>query len=465
MAKFGVEEILKITKGKLIQGDRNTVFEGVSTDSRTIKEGEIFVALKGNNFDGHNFIKEALEKKAKGTMVEKKFSIESNPKFCIIHVEDTLNSLRELASYHRKKFNIPIIAVTGSNGKTTVKEMISKILSAHFSVLKTPYNYNNQIGLAHTLLEMDTNHEIAVFELGINHYGEMEILSDMVKPKMAIFTNIGKTHLEFLESPLGVLKEKMDLIKDFNEENIVIFNIDDPLLRERFVNSRDIFSLISFGVENEADFKGEKLSFSEEGISFRVKDVDFYLPLIGKHNVYNALCSIAVGSIFDIPLEKMALSLKEFCPPSMRMNLRKVKGEKEFILIDDTYNANPNSVISAIESLSLFKNSGKKILVLGDMLELGKESYNCHREIGLSLKDKDIDIILTFGKHSAVINEMVKNFKNINTALHFDSYSTIIDFLKENIENNDVILIKGSRGMHMEEIVKGISEIEKVSVI
>lgn len=466
MAEFKVREILEATSGRLIQGDNKVIFKGISTDTRTLKEGDIFIALKGRNFDGHNFIKEALEKKALGAIVEREIVLKDKPNFCIFLVEDTLSSLRKIAIYHSQRFNIPIIAITGSNGKTTVKEMIYHLLSPYFPILKTPYNYNNQIGLALTILEMNKNHRAAVFELGINHKGEMEILRDLVKPKIAVFTNIGKSHLEFLDSPFGVLKEKVSLIANFKETNTVVFNADDLLLKEWFFIHKEGFSSLSFGIENEADFKADNLSCSEKGISFRIKNIQFFLPLLGRHNIYNALSSIAVGSLFNISLREMSLSLKDFRPPMMRMNVLRIKKDnREFIIIDDTYNANPNSVISAIDSLLLFNTLGRRFLVLGDMLELGEQSLSCHREIGLYLSDKKgLDFLLTLGKYSLEINKVVKSSGNVKEIKHFNSPLEIIEFLKENVNSHDILLVKGSRSMHMEEIVKGLLEEIKVAI-
>ncbi|MCM8778571.1 MAG: UDP-N-acetylmuramoyl-tripeptide--D-alanyl-D-alanine ligase [Candidatus Omnitrophica bacterium] len=466
MAEFSGEEILRITQGRFLQGNLKTIFQGVSTDSRSLKEGNIFIALKGKNFDGHDFIDEALAKGAKGVIVEREIRKENNPDFCIFQVRDNLLALREIASYHRQRFNLPVVAVTGSSGKTTVKELVYHLLSPFFTILKSPHNYNNEIGLALTLLEMNSSHEIAVFELGINHQGEMEILRDMVKPELAIFTNIGKTHLEFLGNPQGVLKEKITLVKNFNKKNTVVFNVDDPLLRKWFLREGKRLSLISYGIENEADFRAEFLTLSDREIRFKVKGVNFSLPLVGKHNIYNVLAAISTGSVFDIPIEEMALSLRDFHPPKMRMNVLHIRREgKEIIIIDDTYNANPNSVISAVEALSYFKARGRKILILADMLELGDYSEDCHREIGLFLRDQEIDMLLTFGKYTRVVGRMVISSKNIKEVRHFSSHSEIVEFLKEDIRNGDVLLVKGSRGMQMENVVQEILTEEKVSVI
>ncbi|MCM8784053.1 MAG: UDP-N-acetylmuramoyl-tripeptide--D-alanyl-D-alanine ligase [Candidatus Omnitrophica bacterium] len=472
MLEIRAEEILKITKGELLQGQSKTVFRGISTDSRSIRAENIFVALKGPNFDGHDFIREVLSKGTRGAIVESQMSIGEDPEFCIIRVQDTFEALRKIAYFHRSKFKLPVIAVTGSNGKTTVKEMIYHLLSPFFSVLKTPYNYNNQIGLASTLLEIDSYHKVAVLELGINHQGEMEVLRDMVRPNIAVFTNIGKTHLEFLESTSGVLKEKMHLVSNFNRDNTIVFNNDETLLRENFLQRRSNLSLLSFGLENDADFKGEFLFCSDAEVRFRVRNVYFNLPLIGKHNIYNALAAIAVGALLGISLKDMAFHLKNFCPQKMRMNIFRIKKknaslnkEEEFIVIDDTYNANPNSVMSAIEALSCFKTGGRKIVVMADMLELGNYSYKCHREIGLFLgSNKDIDILLTLGNYSQEISEVATSLAKIREIRHLNSHLEIIEFLKDTINDGDVLLVKGSRGMRMEEVVKGVMEIDKIVV-
>ncbi|MFN7170629.1 MAG: glutamate ligase domain-containing protein, partial [Candidatus Omnitrophota bacterium] len=251
-----------------------------------------------------------------------------------------------------------------------------------------------------------------------------------------------------------------------NKKNAVVFNVDDPLLRKWFLREGKRLSLISYGIENEADFRAEFLTLSDREIRFKVKGVNFSLPLVGKHNIYNVLAAISTGSVFDIPIEEMALSLRDFHPPKMRMNVLHIRREgKEIIIIDDTYNANPNSVISAVEALSYFKARGRKILILADMLELGDYSEDCHREIGLFLRDQEIDMLLTFGKYTRVVGRMVISSKNIKEVRHFSSHSEIVEFLKEDIRNGDVLLVKGSRGMQMENVVQEILTEEKVSVI
>lgn len=441
-----------------MQGNREMKFSGISTDSRTIKKGELFIALEGQNFDGHNFITEAFHKGARGAVVAKKTLFREDPEFAIILVKDALGALRAISRFHRQRFNLPIIAITGSNGKTTTKEMVYDVLSSSYRVLKTASNHNNQIGASLALLNLDPSYDLAVLELGINHFGEMEVLRDLTQPSIALFTNISSTHLEFLDTPEDVLKAKLELVKDFTAESKVIINADDDLLRRGFLETKRNFSVLSFGIEQKADFQAEILNIDNRGLSFKVNESSFFLPVLGRQNIYNALAGIAMGNLFGVSSEKIILALRDFRLPRGRMNIEECDG---FILIDDAYNANPESVRYAVETLANFKTAERKILVLGDMLELGKYSEICHRRLGNSLSQIKIDILITVGKCAAKVSEQVIGFKGREQVKHFSSNREAAVFLNDIVKTGDVVLIKGSRAMHMEEILVGLRQYRK----
>jgi len=451
MVEFNLRDILHATGARLLQGKREIRFSGISTDSRTIKKGELFIALKGPNFDGHNFIRESLRKGAQGAIVSEKIYLRENSEFPVVWAKDTLASLRDIASFHRRRFNLPIVAITGSNGKTTTKEMTSQVLSSSLVVLKTVSNHNNQIGVSLALLGLDSSYNAAVVELGINHHGEMEVLRDILEPDIAVFTNVGRTHLEFLGRPEDVLKAKLGLIKKFTRQSKVIINTDDALLRKSFLQTKKDFSVISFGIDAKADFWAKIHRIDSRGIDFEVNGVPFSLPVLGRYNVYNALAAVAVASLFNITLGKASELLHNFHLPAMRMN---VENCDDFILIDDSYNANPDSVRWAIETLADFKARGRKILVLADMLELGKYSATYHLQIAGLLEKFKVDILLTVGKHARKISEKAAASKNVEIARHFSSNQEAALFLDSIVESGDAVLFKGSRAMRIENILE-----------
>jgi UDP-N-acetylmuramoyl-tripeptide--D-alanyl-D-alanine ligase len=451
---FKIKEILEATGVGLLQGNKETMFRGISLDSRTLKKGELFVALKGNNFDGHDFVSDAINKGAQGIVICRDIVPVVKSDFVIMQVKDTLAFLRDIARFQRLKFNIPVIAVTGSNGKTTVKEMIYEILSLNYRVLKTPANHNNQIGVSLTLLDLSPEYEMAVAEAGINHFGEMGVLRDILQPNIAVFTNIGSSHLEFLVSPEDVLKAKLELIEKFASGNQVTINADDYLLRREFLVKKKDFQILSFGIKEKADFQAKVINIDNRGLEFEVKGISFFVPVLGRHNIYNALAAIAVGSISGIALDRISQGLKHFHLPCMRMNIERLD---DFTLIDDTYNSNPDSLKYAIETLINFRHQGRKILVCADMLELGRHSQSLHSQMGEFIARSRIDLLLTIGHYAKEISDRaVTANKHIKEVRRFLNNQEALVFLSEIIRPDDVVLVKGSRSMHLEEIVQGL---------
>lgn len=455
MAEFKLSDILRATQGRLLQGKGETSFLGISTDSRTIKPGELFIALEGQNFDGHDFITCAWHKGARGSLVKKDILLPEKPDFVIISVKDTLAALRKIASFVRGKFKGPVIAITGSNGKTTTKEMAYAVLSLDYRVLKTTGNHNNQIGISLALLDLNTSYDLAVIEAGISRVGEMGLLRELLMPSLAVFTNIGRAHLEFLDNLEIVLQEKAELIKNFTRQNSLIINADDYLLRKNFLIPQKAFPVISFGIESASDFRAKILALDKGGLSFEVKGLDFFLPVLGRQNIYNALASICLGSLFGIPLGRMRLALENFHLPPMRMNLSNCDG---FLLIDDTYNANPDSVGYALETLANLKSSGRKILVLGNMLELGKYCDFYHSQIAKFILKSKLDILLTVGEYAKIISAQILASNGVGLVRQFSSNQEAVSFLKDILKPGDVVLVKGSRKMHMEEISAGLRQ-------
>jgi len=453
---FKVKDLIKATNGKLLQGKENLVVSGVSTDSRTIKSGELFIALKGLNYNGHEFIKDAIKKKAKAIVIsEKKKYIYPN-NLALILVSDTTVALQDIAAFHRNRFKIPVVAITGSNGKTTTKDMLADILSKKYKVLSAQGTNNNKIGVSKTLLQLNKRHQVVVLELGTNHFGEISNLAKISRPDTAIFTNIGQSHLEFLKSPAAVFKEKYSLINRINPHGLIIFNNDDRYLRGIERKLKGKFRSIAFSIENQSGIRATKINLCFDYLEFLFNNkVWIRLNTPAEHNVYNALAAIACAEIFKLGISEIKTALEEFKFPQRRFNFNRIK---EFYLIDDSYNSNPLSLSRAVDILSRF-NCGRKILVCGDMLELGKASKRLHFDLGMKIAENGIDILITVGKLSRWIAKGAQR-KNLNKKriLCFGSSDQVADKLAKMIIPGDVILVKGSRSIAMEKIVEGIKQ-------
>jgi len=461
-----IGEIVKTLGGELNNGDLQERVSGISTDTRTIKKGELFVPLKGENFDGHDFIEEAYKKGAAGSLTQKQ--IEKHRGFKnLIHVEDTLKSLHKLAAYYRKKFNVPFVAVTGSSGKTTTKEMISSVLSQRKKVLKNQGNYNNHIGLPLTVFKLDTGIQVGVVEMGMSSLGEIEKLSRIVKPHVAVITNIGTAHIEKLGSREQILKAKTEVFQVMDNRGIAVLNGDDALLYSygRNLKLRKYF----FGFRR-GDFQALNIkSHGLRGVEFDIKTKDkilkdFYVPLPGKHNVYNALAAVCVGMVFGLSPEEIKEGLKQTKREKMRLEIS--RGIKNCMIINDAYNANPDSMKAAVDvlvELAASAKKGRKIAVLGDMLEMGEWAPPWHIEVGKYAAQKGVDLLITVGKMAKFIAEgALETGMDSGNIASFINNEDVIEFLKTNLKENDKILIKGSRGMKMEQIAETFIGKERV---
>lgn len=452
-----ISEILKATKGKLLSGDEGRDIDLclISTDSRTIKSGEFFLPLKGDNFDGEAFVDDALKKGAIGAFVQRT----SGPigpegrRHCsdriIIEVKDTLQALHDIARRHRRKFNIPVIGVTGSNGKTTVKEMVAKVLSSRFNVLKNEGTKNNHIGVPQTLLKLNSSHAICVLEMGTNHRGEIRILCDIAKPTVAVITNIGPSHLEYFKDLKGVFNAKKEIFESLNRDSLAVLNGDDRYL-SRVTGTA--FRIRRFGFNDNNDFKASRFSVENNMIKFYVNDRSpFILKLLGIHNVHNALAAIAVGEFFHLDYEIIKKELAEYSPPSMRLNISDIGG---LSVIDDAYNSNPLSMKCALETIKEYPAPARWV-VSADMLELGGKEKEFHRSMGEVIANMSFEGLITFGNLSrhtssaALERGMLKN-----RVWHCDSHEEIAILLRRIAKSGDVVLIKGSRAMKMEEVIK-----------
>lgn len=450
---FALNELLAATQGRLAHGKNKAQVMGISIDSRTIRPGEAFIAIKGDNFDGHDFIAEAIKKGA-SCVISGPGTRNKEPGTVFIEVRDTIKALGDIACFQRQKYDIPVIAVTGSNGKTTTKEMLAWVLSGKFKVLKNEGTKNNQIGLPQALLKLDSAHEIAVLEIGTSHFGEVGYLAGICRPNIGIITNIGASHLEYLNSLNNVFKEKYTLIKNLKTPFIAVLNADDSYLRKKVTARVKKPVAIGFGIKNQGDFFASEIRNYKGGLEFRVNRKNkVTLKTLGCYNIYNVLAAIAVARIFGLKYTDIARQLASFEFPQGR--LRAVKLNR-INFIDDTYNSNPLSLRQALDTLKGFKTKGRKILVMGDMLELGKQSRWFHSQAGCAAAES-CDIFVSVGKLSQVSARAARrsglDAKNIFTC---GSSAEARDILYTKIlpGEDDVVLVKGSRAIKMEDVLK-----------
>lgn len=450
--RISISDIKKLTNVEILNKDLIKSIKGISIDSRKLKEGDLFFAIKGENFDGHQFVNDVISKGASAVVIEKsqveKFSSSNFP---LIVVDDTIKALGELANIYRKKFDVKVIGLTGSNGKTTTKEMIAKVLSSKFKTLKTEGNLNNAIGVPLNLFKLEKSHELAVLEMGINHFGEMKVLCDIAEPNYGLITNIGTAHIEFLESREGIAREKGELFQFLRKNNGYAFVFsDEKLIKEQ---AKDIKKKLTFGFNSRCDVKGKIISLNNLvqptlKVSYKGKSEIINLPTFGIHTAQNALCAVAVGVKFGISLGRIKKELESFQSYDKRMQLIEID---EFTVINDAYNANLDSMKMAIQTLSLMKGYTSKVAVLGDMLELGKFSEEFHRELAHCLKEHKIDKTYFFGELTLI--SYYEALKLDLNAKHFDDKKKIAEEILSTVPPGSLILLKGSRKMKMEEII------------
>jgi UDP-N-acetylmuramoyl-tripeptide--D-alanyl-D-alanine ligase len=453
MKNISLKEIKKAASADLITGELNMDINKIKIDSRKIETGDLFIAIIGENQDGHQFLKSAVENGASAVIVDRLVSLPD--KITVLKVEDTTRALQDIANYYRiKQLELKVIAVTGSAGKTTTKDMTASVLSQKFSTLKTEGNYNNHIGLPLTLLKLDGSEDFAVLEMGMSGFGEIELLSEIALPDVGIITNVGAAHLEQLGSIENIAKAKKELIDSLDESGVVFLNYDNKYTKK--MGKEFEGKIVYFGFEKGADLRVIDYSFNKNGLrqNFSVKYRDefynFYIKKLGKHNIYNALCAAAVGLEYNISEGDIQKGLLEADFTSLRMET--ITLANKAVLINDCYNANPLSVRAAVDVLYEFPGK-RKIAVLASMLELGKDSAAAHKNIGNYIFEKNIDILVTVGEKAAEIALGAAEAGMFNEKIYsFNKKEEAADFLKSEYREKDIILIKGSRANEMEKI-------------
>jgi UDP-N-acetylmuramoyl-tripeptide--D-alanyl-D-alanine ligase len=446
-------DIINITRAEA-RGIRHNIDIGrISTDSRTINRGELFIALDGKNFCSNDFITDAVNKGASAVIANERCVISGNKDTPLLIVKNTRDALSSIAKAHRELFKIPFICIVGSNGKTTTKDLISHILGTRFNVLKTEENHNNQIGIAKTLLKLE-NHDMAVIEAGTNSPGEIAHSAKVIRPDIVVTTNIGMSHLEGLKTIDGILREKMAMVEALrtNGAGTWVKNLDDKALS---TIGYEALNTIGFAIRNKnARYNAEGISCRNDGMEFSIKGECFFIPLVGVHNIYNSLAAIAVTELF---MERDAIrqALFSFNPVSKRMQIQRCGS---FKVIDDTYNANPNSLECAVAALKDLTGCRKRFFVCADMMELGENSRAIHYDCGKFIaRSEAIDSLILFGQYAVnVAQGAIEYGMNKDHIIEAKEKTEIVDFLKQNLAENDVVLIKGSRSMKMEEVVHGL---------
>lgn len=451
-----VKEILEVTKGKLVYGDVNGKCENFSKDTKSINKDDIFVGIKGETKDGGMFYKDAFNAGAKGCIlneeIAEKFE-EFNGKFLIV-VQDTIKAIQEIAKLKREKYNIPVVAITGSVGKTSTKDIVASVVSQKYNVLKTQGNMNNHIGLPMTILGLK-EHTAMVVEMGMNHSGEISVLTNIAKPTVAVITNVGTAHIGNLGSRENILKAKLEILEGLSSEGKLIINNDNDMLHNWYIDNKEKYNIVTYGIENESRQMATNITYSENRSKFTLKNKDtneqIDVPVGGEAFVYNSLAAICVGKELGISIEKIKEGIAKFKLTKMRLDVQ--KSNKGYTIINDCYNANYDSMKSALEYLKN-TNAKRKIAVLGDMLELGEYSKQLHHKVGEEVVKNKIDILIAVGNEAGEIANVA--MKSGIETYHFNNNNEAIEKLKELLEKEDAILIKASNSMNFKEIVSEI---------
>lgn len=456
MEKITVKELTKACKGKQILGKLDTTVEGIVIDSRKANKSNVFVAIIGENLDGHNFIDSAYDNGCRTFIIsdrKAKLPIRKDV-INVIVVDDTQLAMGRIASYYKERFHIPYIGVTGSVGKTTTRDMIYSALTGKYNAHKNVGNLNNHLGVPLTLFELNKKHECAVIEMGMSHFGEIEYLADMVHPKIAVISNIGLSHIENLGSQEGILKAKLEIVKNFNKDNLLVINGDDKMLST--LKDKELpYRLKTFGFSSNNDIYCKEYNTTTENIKFvcniNGKDESFEVPTLGEHNILNAMSAILVGTELDLTIDEIRTGLKNYTATGMRLDVIK---ENDFTVINDCYNASPDSMKSSLKVLGGFDN--RKVAILGDMFEMGDMAEMGHRSVGESVL-KNADLLITIGKNSKFIgDEAISLGFNKEKVYHYGSKNELFLNINSILNKKDTILVKASRGMKLEDVVNRI---------
>lgn len=461
--KIYIKDIIKCTDGKLIIGNENDVCEEFSKDTRNINKDDTYIGIKGENFNGNLFWKDALDKGAKTVIVENvEFTnndLENYKSKNIILVDNTLNALYKIAKFKRSLYDIPVIAITGSVGKTSTKDIVANVVGQRYKTLKTEGNNNNNIGLPFTILKLK-DHQALVIEMGMNHFKEISLLTNIAKPTISVITNIGTSHIGNLGSRENILKAKLEILEGM-EIPILVINNDNDLLNDWNIKNSKKYNVYTYGIENNSNIIAKDIVLNDSGSEFNciTNDEKFNIsvPVSGNHFVYNALCAITIGKLLNIENTDIQNGIKGFELTKKRMDILKISNN--ITIINDSYNASYESMKASIEYLSKI-NGNRKIAVLGDMFELGGFSKELHEKVGEEVIKNSIDILICCGENSKFIVDKVQKLgMNKENIYYMDNINEITEKLKDIIEKDDAVLIKASNGMKFFEIAQKIQNL------
>lgn len=453
MQVLTIKDILRATNGEIISKTSNSAgleLTGITTDSRKAGDGVLFIPLKGEHADGHDFVKSALEHGASAALTEKNIE---RAKGTLIRVKDTRKAMGDIARCYKKKYFVPSVAITGSVGKTTTKDMVYAVLAAHYNTLKTPNNFNNDIGVPLTIYGLEKEHEIAVIEMGMNHFGEIEYLAGIALPDAAIITNIGMSHIENLGSQEGIFRAKMEITKHFTEKNTLFVNGDDKFLK---TVTGGPYRVVKYGLDPSCDVYAKDIeNKGHSGVEFTVvyDGGEFRAAVAqpGVHNVYNALAAVCAGLNFGVSVEECIKGLKECEYTSRRLEIIEHKGIE---IINDCYNSSPDSIRAALKVLKA-SSAGNKIAVLGDVLEMGEFAAKAHYDLGKDVAESGIAMLVTAGENAAKIAEGAgdNGFDNVKI---YETTEAAAEAIAGLVRAGDSVLVKASHGMHFEKITEAI---------
>jgi len=480
MALFTIEELREVISVRVLAGDPSPStkrrIRGISSDSRSIRRGDLFVALKGERFDGHDFVPAVLAQGAAGAIVDDEYRLpqikgrgakaSGRTEPFLFGVRDPLFAYQQLATHHRSRFEIPVIAVTGSNGKTTTKEMVASVLAQRWRTLKTEGNFNNRIGVPHTLFRLSARHQAAVIEMGVDQEGQTRRLCEIVRPTMGIITNIGPDHLEFFGSMEGSAQAKAELLDQLPENATAVLNADDHYFD--YLAARARCRVVSFGLSEKADVRATHVSSdARKGTSFRLllpgksRHVLVTMKVHGAHNVTNALAAAAAGFTLNLSGAMIAQGLAKFRPAAMRSQVVTHHGVQ---IINDCYNANPASMSAALQLLAQWGPARERVAVLGDMLELGGDTRQMHRDTGRFLAGLNLSRLIACGALGHDIAEGAREAGMAGSAIvEVADAAAAADLLRTSVRQGDVVLVKASRGMKMEQVVHVLTGMRAVT--
>ncbi len=463
MISYSIDQLRNIVKGRVFtKGNVTSSFSGISTDSRKVKPDELFIPLIGDVYNGHDFLSSIEKAGVKVALCQENvnFTPESDD-LTVVYVKDTLEALQRLATYYRDDIDPVVIGITGSNGKTTTKDMLAAVCATTYNVHKTVGTLNNHFGLPLTLLSMPRDTKVCIVEMGMNHFGEISLLSTIAKPNIAIITNIGDSHIEFFGSRDNIAKAKLEILDGLSEKGTLVYNGDEPLLK----HAPEIYNgkVITFGEIEDNDYAIDHVSWrGERGMSFGVigQSEVYDIPMLGRHNTVNALAAIAVGDLLSVKKEEIVKGLSSMVASKMRVEL--INDESGMIILNDAYNASPTSMKASLRLLDELPTDKRKWALLGDILELGSDEEKLHREVGVFAASTSLSALITVGKRGCWIHKGILDKKNdLISTVHFESIEQCAAWLLQQKTEDVILLMKASRGMAIEQVLVELEQLRR----